>query len=53
MDVHDIGFVPLLSVNKVRLTGLNRVLKLITDYALDYPRTDPNLAIDADDSHLS
>lgn len=37
MDVHDIGFVPLLSVNKVRLTGLNRVLKLITDYALTIP----------------
>ena len=37
LDVHDIGYVPLLSVSKVRLTGVDRVLKLIIDYSLAIP----------------
>ncbi len=37
LDVHEIGYVPLVSVNKVRLTGADRALKLFTDYALTVP----------------
>ena len=37
LDVHEIGYVPLLTVNKVRLTGADRTLKLFIDYALIIP----------------
>ena len=37
LDVHEIGYVPLMSVNKVRLTGPDKVLKLLMDYALSIP----------------
>ena len=37
LEVKEIGFVPLVGVNKLRLTGLNRSLKLILDYAIAIP----------------
>lgn len=37
LEIKEIGFVPLVTVNKVRLTGADRVLKLILDYALTIP----------------
>lgn len=37
LDVHDIGFVPLVSINKVRLTGTDRAMKFLLDYALAVP----------------
>jgi exopolysaccharide biosynthesis polyprenyl glycosylphosphotransferase len=37
LEVKEIGFVPLVGVNKLRLTGLNRGLKLILDYAITIP----------------
>lgn len=37
LDVHEIGYVPLVSINKVRLTGADRTLKLLLDYALSIP----------------
>ena len=37
LDVHEIGYVPLMSVNKLRLTGADRALKLFIDYSLAMP----------------
>ncbi|MFV2045309.1 MAG: exopolysaccharide biosynthesis polyprenyl glycosylphosphotransferase, partial [Anaerolineales bacterium] len=37
LDIREIGYVPLVSVNRVRLTGTNRILKLLLDYALTIP----------------
>ncbi|MGQ9793379.1 MAG: sugar transferase [Anaerolineae bacterium] len=37
MQVQDVGHVPLLSVNKVRLTGIDIFLKTALDYALTLP----------------
>lgn len=37
LDIREIGYVPLVSVNRVRLTGADRVLKLLLDYALAIP----------------
>ncbi|MFQ5924079.1 MAG: sugar transferase [Anaerolineales bacterium] len=37
LNVQEFGYVPLVSVNKVRLTGSDRALKLMSDYALAIP----------------
>ena len=37
LQVKEMAFVPLVVVNKVRLTGLDRVMKLIMDYGLTIP----------------
>jgi exopolysaccharide biosynthesis polyprenyl glycosylphosphotransferase len=37
LEVKEIGFVPLVCVNKLRLTGLNHTLKLLLDYAVTVP----------------
>jgi len=37
LDVREIGYVPLVTVNKVRLTGADRVLKLLLDYTITIP----------------
>ena len=37
LDAHEIGYVPLVSVNKVLLTGADRVLKLFIDYSFTIP----------------
>ncbi len=37
LEVKEMGYVPLVSVNKVRLTGSDRILKLILDYGLTIP----------------
>jgi exopolysaccharide biosynthesis polyprenyl glycosylphosphotransferase len=37
MRVEEVGLVPLLVVNKVRMTGVDQALKLIMDYAITIP----------------
>lgn len=37
LTVSEIAYVPLVNVNKVRLTGLDSVIKLIMDYAITIP----------------
>jgi exopolysaccharide biosynthesis polyprenyl glycosylphosphotransferase len=37
LEVKEIGFVPLMSVNKLRLTGLDSALKLALDFAITIP----------------
>jgi exopolysaccharide biosynthesis polyprenyl glycosylphosphotransferase len=37
LEVKEIGFVPLMSVNKLRLTGLDSALKFALDYAITIP----------------
>lgn len=37
LQVQEVGYVPLVNVNKVRLTGLDSILKLALDYCLTLP----------------
>lgn len=37
IEVKELAYVPLVSINKVRLTGFDRVLKLILDYFITIP----------------
>ncbi len=37
LKVEEFGYVPLVNVEKVRLTGIDQVLKLVLDYALTIP----------------
>lgn len=37
LQVQEVGYVPLVNVNKVRLTGLDSVMKLLLDYCLTIP----------------
>lgn len=37
MEVREEGFVPLLTINKVRMTGMDQALKLLMDYMITIP----------------
>ncbi len=37
IEVNELGYVPLVSINKVRLTGIDQILKFMLDYALTIP----------------
>lgn len=37
MEIREDGLVPLLTINKVRMTGIDRVLKQVIDYAIAIP----------------